>query len=520
MTKNVTNRPGAQPITPRTPSTRSQGTAPTSSTKKPTASDKIKDKKVAHRSERQPVQRAHRPHRPHGGGHAAAAHGGDEHGEEAGGAGAVGAADSADDLHRHRSGEIEAPWEPEEVDVEPVEEVLESGATGADSIKRSKGSGGQGSSDGFDDGQQQREAYERLMKGNVKSDALRFDELRKKGIKDGFVADSAPPEVERQGVPRVAAHVVRLFDKWTLEGLPRDDAIGKMALWLSQLSTPQAIRKVLTELESKPIRDVYPLELFMHLLEHRPELLPNVKKGAVLGNIDDLNSSQKIFAGHSIQLHIPPDTRLKSLALLGGVRPGYEFFPTANSEDRYTLLIDTPGRWTFAVLAVPLVSIGRIQKEGTDAILELFQVTVNAMGKKGEPISPELWAEQQAAMLEAQDDDEEDDEDDVAVALPKTEPAPILILQIRKALEQITRDPTSTATAATYSWELRLYVPGGIIDGEGLLHLVVEKAGPFDPVWHRAREAITQKQREHEPGRALLTQEDLANAIRRARVRD
>jgi hypothetical protein len=35
----------------------------------------------------------------------------------------------------------------------------------------------------------------------------------------------------------------------------------------------------------------------------------------------------------------------------------------------------------------------------------------------------------------------------------------------------------------------------------------------------KAREAIAQKQREYEPGRALITTEDVASALRRARVR-
>ena len=64
-----------------------------------------------------------------------------------------------------------------------------------------------------------------------------------------------------------------------------------------------------------------------------------------------------------------------------------------------------------------------------------------------------------------------------------------------------------------------LHAPGADVNGEGILHLVVDKAGPFDPVWAKAREAIVLRQREHEPGRALLTVEDILSAVRRARVR-
>lgn len=527
MTKNVSNRPGAPPVAPLRPSTL-PAAKPESATKKATAADKVKDKKISHRNERQPVQRQQRPQRIQGPS-APAAGGAEEHGEEGGGGvGGISAAESPEDLNRRRSSEVESAREAAEFEVEPVEEAHDSAATGADSVKRSKGGSDQGSSDGFDDGKQQREAYERLMKGNVKVDAQRFDDLRKKGLKDGFNPESPPADVESQGVPRTASHVVRMFDHWTLDGVPREESVEKMALWMSKLSTPQAVRKVLTEMESKPIRDVYPLELLIHLLEHRPEVVPNVKKGAVLANLFDLNASQKILAGHGIQLHVPADTRIKSLALLGGTRPGYEFYPTPNCDNRYTLLIDTPGRWVFALLAVPLINIGRIQKEGPDAILEIFSVTVNAMGKKGEPLSPEDWAAQKA-MTYADDGDADDgdaddgDADDgaaaAAAAAVKLEPAGILILQIRHALETISRDEVQATAASTYSWDLRLYAPGRALDGEGVLHLVVSKAGPFDPVWARAREAIIQKQREYEPGRALLTPQDLANAIRRARVR-
>jgi len=163
------------------------------------------------------------------------------------------------------------------------------------------------------------------------------------------------------------------------------------------------------------------------------------------------------------------------------------------------------------------------------------------MGKKGEPISPEdWWAQQQAeaeaaASLDAEGDDGGDGGDGgdgaalgapsrgsggtTKASAPAVPPAPLLILQIRTALDAIARDEVTGPAAATYSWDLRLYRPGLPAEGDGVLHLVVERAGPFDPVWAKAREAINQKQRLFEPGRALLTQEDLAAALRRARVR-
>ena len=455
------------------------------------------------------------------GGHGAAAAEVDGEGE-GGSAGAVGEVGASDEMHRRRGGEVEYAREAEEEhEVDEAQELQDTGAVGVDGIKRSGGEGGHGGqSDGFDQGQRQREAYERMLKGNVKSDQERFAELRAKGLTDNFHVDTPPADIEKQGMPRMAAHVVRLFDAWTLQGVKHEDAVARMSEWMSALSTTTTIKKLLIELESKPIRDVYPLELLMHMLEHRPELLPGVKKGAVLGNSGDLAQGKKVFAGHATSVQVPPEVRLKSLALLGGARPGYEFHPTPGEDQKYTLLIDTPGRWKFAVLATPLVSLGRISKEGPESILEIFEVAVHAMGKKGEPVSPEDWLAEQALLVDdaAADDDDDDvvEADDIALASP----APLLILQIRAALTTITKDATTATQAATYSWDVRFHQPGAPSDGDGILHLVVDKAGPFDPVWAKAREAIMHKQREYEPGRALITQEDVASALRRARSRD
>ncbi len=465
--------------------------------------------------------KAQKPSRPRGAGGAHGAHGAsavDEHGDASGASVGVGEVTAGDEMHRRRGGEVEALYETfEEQEVEEVAERHDTGATGVDSIKRSGGGDSQGGqSDGFDQGQRQREAYERMLKGNVKNDQERIADLRAKGLKDNFNVDTPPADIEKQGMPRMAAHVVRLFDAWTLQGVKHGDAVAKMAEWMSGLSTTTSIKKLLIELESKPIRDVYPLELLMHLLDHKPELLPGVKKGAVLGNSGELAEGKKVFAGHPTSIQVPPEVRLKSLALLGGGRPGYEFHPTLGDDLKYTLQIDTPGRWKFALLAVPLVSLGRISKEGPESILEIFEVAVHAMGRKGEPMSPEQWHAEQAIL----DDDDNDAGDDAMIAddVGLAPPAPLLILQIRAALSTITKDATTATTAATYSWDVRFFQPGAPAEGDGILHLVVVNAGPFDPVWAKAREAIMHKQREYEPGRALITQEDVASALRRVRA--
>ena len=458
---------------------------------------------------------------------ASGAHGASEaqgHDEEGGGGeigafGAVSEVAEVDELYRRRGGEVHVHELEEEDELSP-EEHYDTEATGVDSVKRSQEGGDRRQRDGFEQGQKQRELYERLMRGNVLSDHDRFAELRARGHKDDFDVEKTPADVEKLGVPRAAGHLVRMFDALTLKGIGHNEAVAEMAAFVGQMSSPQTIRKLLTELESKPIRDVYPLELLMHMLDHRPELLPGVKRGAVLGNVDDLSGGQKVFAGHAFQITVPKETRLKSFALLGGGRPGYEFFPTPSDDHKYTLLIDTPGRWKFALLAAPLVSLGRISKESGEGILEIVEVVVSAMGKKGEPISPELWAAEQALLAGDVDDDEVEADDVDLVAQTPVEPATLLILQIRQGLQTITRDADVPGQAATYSWDVHFYRPGQPMDAEGsILHLVVDKAGPFDPVWGQARDAIMQKQREYEPGRALITQEDVSNALRQARVR-
>ncbi len=414
----------------------------------------------------------------------------------------------------HRRGGPEAHELEQEEEIEEHEALHESGATGADSIKRKGGDASGG--DGFEGESDQREAYERYLRGTVRDDQERIRGLRERGKKDDFIAERPPREVESFGPQRAAAHVVRLYEGWTLEGVSREDAIARAATFLAGFQGTQSIRRVLAELESKPIRDVYPLEVLLKMLTERPELLPGVRAGAVLGNVEELAVPGRVIAGRPTTLQVPVDVRLKSFALLGGGRPGYEFHPHPE-EGRYSLLVDTPGRWRFAILAAPLQQLGRIQRETADALLEIFDVHVSAMGKKGEPMSPEAWhALQREEAADAGDDDDEEDEeesrDDVRAAL--------LVLQIREQLQHIVRDPeTPATTAATYSWDATFFRPGTPLDAEPILHIVVTSAGPFDPAWGKAKDAIALKQREHEPGRALLSAEDVAAALRRARVR-
>lgn len=542
MSKNtINNRPSVQkPVTPRGPKTTAgaqpaaQPAAPASSAKAQAGVKKADKKDRPSAQQLQRPQRIQRPQRAHGAAPAAGAgHGAAEsHDEDAlgqAGLGGVEAGSAADELSRRRASEGDLVQE--EHELEEHEEAHETGATGPDAIKRSKGGDAGGDSDGFEGRDGQREAYERYMRGNVRADQERFDELRRKGAKDDFSPTRPALEVEALGTNRATAHVVRLYEAWTLEGMGRTEALQKAASFLAEFRSAQNIRKVLAELESKPIRDVYPLEVLMKLLDERPELLPGVRAGSVIGNAAELLDGKKVLAGYPAAVQVPQDVRLKSFALLGGARPGYEFAP-AVEEGKYTLLVDTPGEWAFAVLAAPLQQLGRIQRETQEAILEIFRVTVHAMGKKGEPLTPEEWR----ALHDFDDEGEGDGEpeafsadDDAdhpdgmkAIEQPPAPPAANLAVQIRTQLDRIRRDDVTAGTpaaATTYSWDASFFRPGAPAGADPLLHLVVERAGPFDAAWSKARDALAQKQREFEPGRATVTAEDFTAALRRARVR-
>lgn len=242
-----------------------------------------------------------------------------------------------------------------------------------------KGDGGfsERHSDGFDRG---REAYEAYLKGNVKQDAERFRELAAVGVIDTFDPDLTPDAVEMLGHIQSAKHMVRLYDHWTLHDVGREEAIERAAKWLGGFTKVDNVKKVLLELENTPIRDIYPLEVMLRMLEVCPERLEGVEKGNVLGGFPAL-SEGRLFAGHAMQVPVPPNTRLKAFALLGGQRPGYEFFPSTK-DGYYTLQVDTPGEWDFALFAVRTQSLGKIDRELPGGTLERFRVKVVAMGRK------------------------------------------------------------------------------------------------------------------------------------------
>ncbi len=99
--------------------------------------------------------------------------------------------------------------------------------------------------------------------------------------------------------------------------------------------------------------------------------------------------------------------------------------------------------------------------------------------------------------------------------------APALTEQIERALRAVRRDDDGRGPA-TYRFELALVRPGVYAAGQPapeLLRLVVERAGPFDPAWRRALDALNERLQRHEPDARALGDADVRTALQRARYR-
>jgi hypothetical protein len=263
------------------------------------------------------------------------------------------------------------------------EAEADSGAATAQGIKRKGRSGGSGmgENDGFDDDAQRREAYEAMLLGNISKDKEHFFQLTQLGSEDFFDPELDPEQIELLGL-RAASHMVRMYDHWMIGGADRYETIDNAARVLAKFSSTQNVRRVLNELESAPIRDIYPLEVMYHMLENMPDTIEGMSEAPLVQNADQFRGGNHVFAGHAFKVHLPANMRIKAFALMGGDRPGYEFFPSPK-EGVYSMTVDTPGTYEFALMGVPTKRVGRIIKEDSKKpIAERFVVEVRAMGRK------------------------------------------------------------------------------------------------------------------------------------------
>lgn len=262
------------------------------------------------------------------------------------------------------------------------EAEAESGASTARGIKRKGNSGGgnQGG-DGWDGEEQRQAQYEKMMLGNISEDEDRFQRLRAEGAADAFEPSLDGRGVEGLGL-KAASHMVRLYDHLRLDGLDRDQTISKAASLVGQFMSSTNRRRLFTELENSPIRDIYPLEVMLRVLEDNPRSLPGVRLEALVDSPSAQDGIVQAFAGHPFKLTLPPSVRLKGFALLGGDRPGYEFFPD-HKDGQYVMQVDTPGVYEFAVMGVGTRKLGRMDREvADDTRVHRFAVQVEEMGAK------------------------------------------------------------------------------------------------------------------------------------------
>jgi hypothetical protein len=425
------------------------------------------------------------------------------------------------------------------VEAEVAEELAgDSALATANAVTRKDNASGgdqhQGGNDGFDSEARGRNAYEQYKRDNVAKDAARIEELKRSGARDDFKPGAEAKELEPLGVPKAAAHAVRQVEEWIKEGVEHDELVTRSANWVRGFERVDNVGKVLTELESKPIRDVYPLEIILELLDKNPEALPGMKRGHVIGNVEDLKQSNKQFAGHPFVVMVPEDHRVKHFALLGGGRPGYEFYPH-HEPGKFHMLVDTPGEWDFALMSVSTKMIGRMAKEShDDKTVEVFVVVVDEMGRKDgddevegtDPFALKADPPKPASLptpvgaagpppRRSAPHTPERPPSSAAVPAATTETAPVdplaaataLRERVLKSLENVRQSGTNNAKPL-YTWEPNL--PG--------IYETKCEGDANDKDWLRAREAINKKIKELHPSPRLpITSEHFGEAFKRAR---
>ena len=127
----------------------------------------------------------------------------------------------------------------------------------------------------------------------------------------------------------------------------------------------------------------------------------------------------------------------------------------------------------------------------------------------------------------AGNDDDSDDRrglanrDDNAFEQAEYWQAPALRAQIDDAFAGLVRDDDGHG-AATYGWQVVLHRPGVYAarqPADEILKLLVQQAGPFDPVWQQAIDALNTRLRRYEREAEHVTMSRLKQALQQARYR-
>ena len=100
---------------------------------------------------------------------------------------------------------------------------------------------------------------------------------------------------------------------------------------------------------------------------------------------------------------------------------------------------------------------------------------------------------------------------------------PSISEQAFAALEKISKDVAAENRATTYSWDVLFFKPGVYGAGQKaqeLVHLVVEKATAFDPVWAKAQANLNAMVKRMDPDGDVPSLDDIIAALRQARARE
>ncbi len=167
---------------------------------------------------------------------------------------------------------------------------------------------------------------------------------------------------------RFAQHAMLLTQRKLTEGSTRNEAIGYLAELYVGLDDRAYAHKALKDFgPATGILDIYPLEVFDHLLQNVPGFFTHVEKASFFA--ETTQDALHCEVGKVFQLNYDSELRVRGFAIRDGQRPGYLFEPD-EEPGSYRLVWLNDG--TFDVL------MSAISKDGKVLIEELKFVVAPA----------------------------------------------------------------------------------------------------------------------------------------------
>ncbi len=164
---------------------------------------------------------------------------------------------------------------------------------------------------------------------------------------------------------RFAQHAMLLAEAALREGTERRQVLALLADLYVGLGDREYANKALRDFgPATGIVDIYPLELFDHLLEFVPGFCHRVRRGSFL--TCTAADGYRAAAGQRIRLSYDPLLRIRGFALKGGGRPGYLLEPVA-PPGHYDLTFLSPGTFTVMMSAI---------SKGGELLIETFECRI------------------------------------------------------------------------------------------------------------------------------------------------